>query len=146
MTRNTRVSVLALCLSFSACTTPPMPPPSDAMPDAHLPPATGPRTFTLEVAQPELEVVLGERVTLEVRVVRTGGFDEPVLVELAGLPETLVTLARESRVGDETTTLTIVTDEDGAPIPRSAFAVQATTLDGLRQIFPAHITVRERAE
>jgi hypothetical protein len=118
-----------------------MPPPSDAMVDAAID-REGPSTFTIEVVNDDLEVTRGERVSLDVRIVRTGGFAEPVLVELAGLPDPLRTLARESRAGDAITTLTIATDEDGEPIERSAFVVQGTSFDGLRQIAPAHITVR----
>lgn len=134
-------SLLAAFLVFcSACATRPPPTPIDATTDAMARP--GPRTFTLTVIDDDLEVARGERIPLDVRIQRQGGFDAPVLVELAGLPDGLDTLARESRPGDELTTLTIVANEDGVPIERAAFVVQASTLDGLRQIAPAHVTVR----
>jgi hypothetical protein len=132
---------LALVLSLGAgCATRPPPTPIDATTDAMA--QTGPRTFTLALLADDLEVVRGERITFEVRIERRGGFDEPVLVELAGLPDGLTTLSRESRPGDAQTTITIVANEDGEPIESAAFVVQATSLDGLRQIAPAHITVR----
>jgi hypothetical protein len=136
-----RIALVALFLSLAACTAPPMPPISDAMTDAARV-DDGPRTFTIELVSDDLVCARGDRITLDVRIVRTGGFSEPVLVELAGLPDPLHTQARESRPGDELTTLTIVTDVDAEdPIPRSAFVVQATTIDGLRQTAPAHVTV-----
>lgn len=126
-----------------ACPTP-LPPETslDATIDAMPPmPPEGPRTFTIALATDAIEVARGERVTLDVRVERSGGFDEPVLVELAGLPDGLRTMARESRVEDATTTLTILSDVDGEAIERAAFVVQASSLDGLRQSAPAHVTV-----
>ncbi len=136
-----RIVLVALLLCSTACTAPPMPPVSDAMTDAARI-DDGPSTFTIELVSDDLVGARGDRITLDVRVVRTGGFAEPVLVDLAGLPDPLRTQARESRPGDELTTLTIVTDVDAEdPIPRSAFVVQASTIDGLRQTAPAHITV-----
>lgn len=154
MNRPTHVATILLVaplltalLALGACVGMPAPPPLDAVMSSDAsaqdapPDRTGPRTFTIRVVDDDLVVSRGERVTLEVEVRRTGGFDDPVLVELAGLPDGLITLARESRPGDEATRLVIRTDPDGEPIPRSAFVVQATTLEGLRQTAPAHVTV-----
>lgn len=141
MTHLRRIALLAFFLSLAACTAPPMPPVSDAMTDAARV-DDGPSTFTIELVSDDLVGARGDRITLDVRVVRTGGFSEPVLVELAGLPDPLRSQARESRPGDELTTLTIVTDVDAEDAtPRSAFVVQASTIEGLRQIAPAHVTV-----
>ncbi len=105
-------------------------------------PEPGPPSFTLAPIEDELVVTRGQRIPLDVHVVRHGGLTEPILVELAGLPDACTTLAREERVGDDVTTLTIVAADDGEPIEHAAFVVQATTLDGLRQTAPARITVR----
>lgn len=112
-----------------------------------MPQDDGPRTFTLTLLSDNLEVAYGERTTLDVRIERSGGFDEPVLIELAGLPDPpCVSQAREARVGDGVITLTIKAspddDGDAPPIDRAAFVVQASTLGGLRQIAPARISVR----
>ncbi len=143
MTQTLRLAFLVLLASTPlACTARhPTTRIDDAMVDAHRFPES-PSTFTIELVTNDLEVTRGDRITLDVRIERQGGFAEPVLVELAGLPDPLTTQARESRVGDAITTLTIVTDEDGEPIARAAFVVQASTLEGLRQTAPAHITVR----
>ena len=140
MTHRTLLALLTL-LFVTACAAPPMPPPSDAVSNDVTPP-TGPRTFTLAIANDDLVMSRGERITIDVRVVRSGGFAEPVLVDLAGLPDALRTQARESRPGDSVTTLTIVCDEESDPIERAAFVVQASTIDGLRQSAPAHVTIR----
>lgn len=129
-------------LTALACAPRPPAPTLDAMHDSATPHGDGPPSFTLALIHDDLEITRGERASLDVRIVRTGGFDGPVLIELPGLPDPCVTQAREARVGDEVTTLTILADVDGEPVPRAAFVVQASSLEGLRQSAPAHITVR----
>ncbi len=102
----------------------------------------GPPTFTMELVDPDLVVSPGGTVPLGVRIVRRGGFAEPVLIELAGLPDPLQCQAREARAGDEVTTLRVRAPVDVEPIARSAFVVQASSEMGLRQSAPAHVTLR----
>ena len=70
-----------------------------------------------------LEVHAGGRTTLDVHVDRRGGFDAPVLVELAGLPDGLFTQAREARVGDTITQLIIEAGDDAPPIEMAPCAL-----------------------
>lgn len=105
-------------------------------------PDPGPRTFTLTVHNDDLLVERGGEVTIVVEIHRTGGFAEPVLVELPGLPDSLLSQARESRPGDRTTELVIRAFRGGETLERAPFVVQASTLDGLRHTWPAHVTVR----
>jgi hypothetical protein len=95
--------------------------------------------FFLVAASAPLEVRAGGRTTLDVRVERRGGFDAPVLVELAGLPDGVFAQAREARVGDSITQLTIEAGDDAPAVDAAAFVVQASAL-GLRQT--ARLTIR----
>ena len=102
----------------------------------------GPPTFTMELIDTDVVVAPGGSAPLDVRIVRRGGFDGPVLVELAGLPDPLQCQAREARTGDERTRLTIRAPVDVEPLPRTPFVVQASSEMGLRQSAPAHVTLR----
>lgn len=95
--------------------------------------------FVLVTPATALEVHAGGRTTLDVHVDRRGGFDAPVLVELAGLPDGLFVQAREARVGDTITQLTIEAGDDAPPIDMAPFVVQASA-QGLRQ--SARLTIR----
>lgn len=161
-THGSSLLVLVLLLHACAAAGPPAAPrdattPDDASRttgyDAALPDASpttmdasphddGPPTFTMELLANDLVVSPGGSVPLDVRIVRRGGFEGPVLVELAGLPDPLQCQAREARVGDTETRLTIRAPVDVEPVPRSAFVVQASSEMGLRQSAPAHVTLR----
>ena len=161
--RRALLTTLALA-SLAACSArvppPRLPPPRDSAPhdgdvascmDAPVsvaidagPPDTGPRGtpgFTLDVEDPVLVVDRLSHTVLRAHVVRTGGLEAPVLVELWGLPDGVFAQAREDRPGDLVTEVTIEASEDATPVERTPFAVQASAL-GLRQTYRVTLTVR----
>ena len=102
---------------------------------------SGPSGFTLSIDDPALVVAPTTQTLLHARVTRTGGFGAPVLVELWGLPDGVFAQAREARVGDGVTEVTIEAGEDAVRVESAPFAVSASAL-GFRQTTRATLSVR----
>lgn len=93
--------------------------------------------FRLTVLTPHVILTAGEETALLVRIDRAPGFDTPVLVQPAGLPDGILCQPRENRPEDVdgVVVLILTTSEEGPGdfrVPN--FVVQGTDGEGLQHI------------
>jgi hypothetical protein len=97
--------------------------------------ATVSQGFRLTVLTPHVVLAADESTTLLVRIDRAPGFDTPVLVQPAGLPDGVFCQPRENRPEDVdgVVVLILVTSEEGPGEYRVPnFVVQGTDGEGLQ--------------